>query len=160
MTGLDSWKTLRFLPLIALACSSSVEPHSGVTLLVTNATCSGGSCSPLEILGFPSNQPLTPGGLWSIDLGLLTGPAACVTFPASAKFLVIGVSNDGTKADTTTYLWTTSLPLALGAQPPSASRILAAPSTRSFVPATAPGWRATLPSASQVSGSVICASAL
>ena len=143
---------LRVLPLIALACSS-LAPRAGVTLLVTNGTCSAGSCSPLEILGFPDNQPRTPGGLWSVDLGPLTGPAACVTFPLSAKFLVIG------GADTTTYLWTTALPLSLGAQPPSASRILASPSTSSFVPATAAGWSATLPGPATVSVSPLCATA-
>jgi hypothetical protein len=147
-------KAFRFLPLIALACSSTVEPHSGITLLVTNGTCGAGSCSPLEILGFPDNQPGTPGGLWSIDLGLVTGSAACVTLPLSAKFLVIG------GADTTTYLWTTARPLSLGAQSPSASRIFASPSTSSFVPAAAAGWRATLPGAAQVSASPLCATAL
>lgn len=145
---------LRLLPVIAPACSTTVAPRSGVTLLVTNGTCSAGSCAPLEILGFPDNQPRTPGGLWSIDLGPLTGAAACVTFPASAKFLLI------CGADTTTFLWTTTLPLSLGTQPPSASRIYASPATSSFVPAAAPGWRATLPGAAQVSASPIRATAL
>ena len=154
MTSFQIRKVLRFLPLLALACSSTVAPRSGVTLLVTNATCSAGSCSPLEILGFPDNQPQTPGGLWSIDLGLLTGPGACVTLPLSAKFLIIG------GADTTTYLWTTALPLSLSVQPLSASRIFASPGTSSFVPAAAAGWRATLPGVAQVSASPVCATAL
>ncbi len=79
---------------------------------------------------------------------------ACVTLPLSAKFLVIG------GADTTTYLWSTALPLSLGVQPPSASRIFASPSTSSFVPAAAARWRATLPGAAPVSASSVCATAL
>ena len=154
MPRLPVRSALRFLPLITLACSSTVAPRAGVTLLVTNGTCSAGSCSPFEILGFPENQPRTPGGLWSIDLGPLTGPAACVTLPLSATFLVIG------GADTTTYLWTTALPLSLGAQPPSASRLFATPSTSSFVPAAAAGWSAILPGVAQVSVSPMCATAL
>ena len=145
MTRCHAWSALRFLLLTALACSSSVEPRSNVRLLVTNGTCGSSSCSPLQVLAFPSNQPRTPGGLWSIDLGLITAPSACLTLPSSATFRVIGVSNDGTKGDTTTFAWTTAVPLSLGAQPPSASRIFAAPTTSSFVPATAPGWSATLP---------------
>ena len=154
MTRCRIRKALRFLPVFALACSSTVAPRSGITLLVTNGTCNAGSCAPLEILGFPDNQPRTPGGLWSIDLGPLTERAACVTLPLSARFLVIG------GADTTTFLWTTALPLSLGAQPPSVSRIFASPSTGSFVPAAAAGWRVTLPGAAQVSANPLCATAL
>jgi hypothetical protein len=144
------------LLLATLACSSSLEPRSGVTLLVTNGTCQAGQCTPLAILGFPSNQPITPGGLWSIDLGLLTVPAACLTFPRSAIFRVIGVSNDGTKADTTTYTWTTALPLSLGALEPPASRLWASPSTAAFVPASAPSWIVNLPAGSHVSPRQAC----
>jgi hypothetical protein len=144
------------LLLAALACSSTVAPRAGVTLRITNGTCLGASCTPLQVLGFPSNQPLTPGGFWSIDLGLLTGPSACLAFPPSATFRVIGVSNDGTQADTTTYTWTTATPLSLGAQSPSASRIMAAPSTSAFVPARASGWSVTLPGGSRVSTTEAC----
>lgn len=143
----------------ALACSSSsssTEPRSGVTLLVTSGTCQAGSCTPLQILGFPSNQPLTPGGAWSIDLGLLTTPTACLTFPRSAIFRIIGVSNDGTKADTTTLTWTTAIPLSLGAQAPGAFRLMASPNTSAFVPARAAGWTVSLPSGSQVSPAQAC----
>jgi len=139
-----------------LGCSSTVEPRAGVTLLITNGTCETGQCAPLQILGFPSNQPLTPGGFWSIDLGVITALSACLTFPRSATFRVIGVSNDGTKADTTTSTWTTAIPLSLGAQSPSASRIMAAPSTSAFVPASSPGWSVAMPGDSRVSPTQTC----
>ncbi len=144
------------LPLLAvLSCSSIVEPRAGVTLLVTNGTCLAGRCDSLRVLGFPSKQPLTPGGFWSLDLGLITTSQACLTLPPSATFRVIGVGGDGT-ADTITYTWTSAKALSLGAQPPSSSRIQASPSTTAFVPANAAGWRVTFPTGSQATPSSVC----
>ena len=82
--------TLSVLCLGAIACSSSVEPSQSVTLQVTNQTCSPGPCAPLQILAFPSNQPKTPGGFWSLDLGVVTAASACLTIPANATFRVSG----------------------------------------------------------------------
>lgn len=128
-----------------ISCSSSVEPRSGVTLLITNGSCRLGPCQSLEVLAFPSDQPNTPGGLWSLDLGVLTTAQACFTLPPKAEFRVIGV-RDGGGADTTTLTWTNAKALSLGAQPPSASRFSATPSTATFVPADAAGWQVTVPS--------------
>jgi len=137
------------------ACSSSVEPRSGITLLVTNGTCMAGPCSSQEVLAFPSNQPNTPGGSWSLDLGTMSAPQLCITIPASATFRVISLNADGS-ADTTKFTWTTELPVTLGVQAPSTSRILASPSTSKFVPATAAGWNITLPGGSQVVPASTC----
>ena len=134
--------------LAVLCCSSVTEPHSTVMLLVTNATCLAGACDSLQVLAFPSNQPHTPGGYWSVDLGLVTAQQACFSLPHSAAFHVIGVHDDGT-ADTTTYVWTTADSLFLGAQPPSSSRLHAHPTTSAFVPDDAAGWRITLPSGTE-----------
>ena len=101
------------LVLAALSCSSSLEPKSNVTLLVTNASCAPGPCMAQEVLAFPSNQPETPGGDWSLDLGTMTGPQLCVTIPISATFLVSG------PGETTTFDWTTAKPVSLGVQQPS-----------------------------------------
>jgi hypothetical protein len=138
-------------PLVfaALSCSSSLEPRGDITLLVANGSCLPGPCSSQEVLAFPSNQPNTPGGNWSLDLGTMSGPELCITFPASATFRVIGLNDDGS-ADTTKLMWTTALPVTLGVQAPSASRISASPSTSGFVPAMAAGWSITLPGESQV----------
>jgi hypothetical protein len=142
---------------VALACTSTVEPPVGITLSVTNATCVAGRCDSLRILGFPDNQPATPGGLWSLDLGLLTTTRACVTLPPSAEFHVIGVRDDGT-ADTVTFRWTSGDPISLGAQPPATPRPLASPDTPAFVPAGAAGWQVTLPAASAPTPASACAS--
>ena len=139
------------IPLLvfgALSCSSSVEPRGAITLLVTNSTCLPGPCSTQEVLVFPSNQPHTPGGYWSLDLGPMTGSELCVTLPESATFLVIGVSYTN-PPDTTRFIWTTAMPVALGVQAPNTSRLTASPTTSGFVPATSAGWSITLPGGSQ-----------
>ncbi len=75
---------------LLVACAKDVVgPRSGVTLLVTNATCTAGACDSVRILAFPSNQPNTPGGPWSVDLGVMTTPQKCFALPPSAKFYVI-----------------------------------------------------------------------
>ena len=145
------------LVFAALSCSSIDEPRSGVTLLVTNESCLAGSCDSLRVIAFPSNQPNTPGGLWSLDLGIITTSRACFTLPPTATFRVIGIRQDGT-ADTTTYTWTNTKSLSLGALPPSSSRIQAGPSTSAFVPAKAAGWRITFPTGSQATPSSACTS--
>jgi hypothetical protein len=147
--------TVTLVVLASWACSSAVEPRSDITLLVTNATCLNGRCDSLKVLGFPGNQPRTPGGFWSINLGLVTTPQACFTFPSSATFRVIGVNTDGTR-DTTTFIWTSADELSLGVQPPAASPIQASPSTTVFVPAIAAGWSITFPAGSPLTTSSAC----
>jgi len=129
------------LLLAFLACSTPTEPAAGITLLVTNGTCRFDVCDTVRVLGFPAGQPLTPGGYWSLDLGLVAGPSACLTLPPSAEFHVIDASN----ADTTTVTWTTSDSLSLGSQPAGAPLLFATPSMTGFVPERAEGWRVTLP---------------
>jgi len=127
------------LMLAVVSCSSSLEPKSDVTLLVTNGSCDPGPCRAQQVLAFPSNQPNTPGGDWFVDLGTMTGPQLCVTIPISATFVVSG------PGETTKFVWNTAKPVALGVEAPSESRFEASPSTSAFVPATAAGWSITLP---------------
>jgi hypothetical protein len=126
--------------LSLFACSSGVEPRfSSATLLVENTTCDS-TCAPIQILGFPTNQPNTPGGFWSINIGVLTTRSGCFTIPASSTFRII--SNGVTEK---TFAWTLLNPLALGALLPRATALQALPSTAAFVPATAAGWKVSLP---------------
>ncbi|HEX5437335.1 MAG TPA: hypothetical protein VFW98_09245 [Gemmatimonadaceae bacterium] len=148
---------LSLLMVLALACSSSLEPRSGVTLHVINGSCQSGQCDSLRILGFPGNQPNTPGGFWSVDLGVITGAQACFTLPPTATFRVIGEHSDGTR-DTVTTTWTNAMPLALGALPPTWSSLQASPSTKAFVPADEAGWQVTLPAGTQATPSARCSS--
>ena len=147
--------TVLWVLFVTISCSSAVEPRSGVTLLVTNGTCQGGNCDSLRVLGFPGNQPLTPGGFWSLDLGLITASEACFTLPRTAAFHVIGVRVDGTR-DTTTFTWTSAMSLALGAEPPSSFMLQARPTSAAFVPASAAGWQITVPGGSQATPSSAC----
>lgn len=140
------------LALAPVACSTPVEPGSVPTLLITNATCESGACAPVVILGFPSDQPHTPGGYWSVEIGVAAGPSACLSLPPSAMFRVIDASTGA--ADT--LIWTIADPLALGVPGPGGSRILALPSTGTFVPADASGWRVTLPGGTGVARAQPC----
>ena len=156
--------TLPFLFLAASACSSSGDPlasviaHSpaAVTVLVTNGTCADAHCDSLRVLAFPSNQPRTPAGFWSLDLGVLAGRQGCFTLPPSATFRVIGVNPDSSR-DTTTFDWTPARAVSLGSQAPSDSRFWASPSTIEFQPDHATGWRITLPGDSSVVAAAPCA---
>ena len=147
--------TISLIVFATISCSSSLEPRSGVTLLVTNSTCHEGQCDSLEVLAFPSNQPNTPGGLWRLDLGLITTAQACFILPPSAVFRIIG-EHEGGGADTTSIRWTNAMALSLGTLPPSASWIGASPSTSSFVPADAAGWQITVPDGSQPAQGAAC----
>jgi hypothetical protein len=142
-----------------LSCSpgeTAPASYESVPLLVTNGTCLEGHCDSLRVIGFPVNQPNTPGGPWSLGLGVVTTPQACLTIPPSGVFRVIGVHDDGAR-DTVAYTWTPALGISLGAQPPSSLRRLASPSTASFVPAGAAGWSVTLPGDSVVQSAASCA---
>ena len=129
------------LLLASIACSSAVEPRSGVTLLVRNATCDPGPCQAIRVLAFPQEQPLTPGGAWSLDLGVVTTAAACLTIPATAHF---DVTDAGTGAVSVTA-WTSNDALSLAPWAPSDARFTANPTTAPFVPATANSWSVALP---------------
>ncbi len=148
--------TVSVLLFAVASCSSTLEPRSGVTLLVSNETCQAGHCDSLEVLAFPGEQPDTPGGYWSIDLGRITTPQACFTLPVTATFSVIGNRENGA-VDTTTFTWNDAQALSLGTVPPAPTRLFANPSTNAFRPASAAGWRVTLPAETQVTSSSACA---
>lgn len=85
----------------------------------------------------------------------MTGPEACLTIPVTATFLVIGIHADST-ADTTKYVWTNAMALALVAEVPEFVVVYAAPTTPSFVPAESGGWQITLPGESRATASSGC----
>ncbi len=140
------------LCMTLLTCSSGTEPRAGVTLRVTNAACLMGSCEPLHVLAFPHQQPITPGGPWSLDLGVLASPEACLTFPPSATFRIWEVGS----TDTTKITWTSGDPVSLGTLGPTDFRFAAGPSTSEFVPASAAGWFIVLPGGTQASPAPRC----
>jgi hypothetical protein len=145
-------KYARTFALLSLfACSSGIEPRfSSATLLVENTTCDS-ACAPIQILGFPTNQPNTPGGMWAIEIGVLTTRSGCFSLPPSATFRII--SNGVTEKN---FMWTLRDPLALGTPVPPATRLQAGPSTATFVPATAAGWKVSLPSGVGLSATEGC----
>lgn len=156
MDQLRRCQPLWLLFLTATACTSATEPRSGMTLLVTNVACQTDQCAPVMVLGFPDNQPHTPGGLWSLELGLVTTASACLELPATATFRVIGWSADGTRADTTLFPWTSARGLSLGTRLPSESGFRASPSTLEFAPAKSSGWSVSLPGTGAVSPAPAC----
>ena len=156
---------VQLLALVALVtgCSSPVGPSghatytSGVPLLVINGNCVAGQCTPLRVLAFPGQdrQPGTPGGLWSLDLGVVSQPQTCLFIPPSAIFRIIGQNGNGT-ADTLAIRWTSENPLSLAAVPLSANLSTAQPSTGDFTPATESTWHVTLPGPAVVEGGAGC----
>jgi hypothetical protein len=95
----------------------------------------------MRVLAFPQNQPRTPGGWWSIDLGTVTTATACVRIPPSAHFTI----NDVSTGTSVVVRWTSRDSLALGSWAPSGERFTATPSTEWFVPQRARAWRVALP---------------
>ena len=116
------------------------EPRP-VKLLVTNTSCGPDGCTAFHVLAIPENQPNTPAGYWSIDLGEVTTASACLTIPATATFKIIDA---GTGA-TTTVTWTTRKNVSLGARMFGQLPMQSSPSTGTFVPAAHDGWRTALP---------------
>ena len=117
------------------------EDPQEVGLLITNGTCDGDVCSPIRVRAFPDNQPHTPGGPWSIDLGVVTGRTACLMLPASQEARVTAAGTGETK----TWSWSTARGTSLGADDSSEAWFFAHSTTPSFIPADAAGWSITLP---------------
>jgi hypothetical protein len=135
--------------ILTIGCAASDNVTAGnptpiVSVLVTNYTCSAGHCDSIEVLAFPSNRPVTPGGLWNVSLGVVTTPTACLTLHAADTARVSGPDSTGT-VKTTLYIWTPSLPVSIGWIRPGDGRLMASPITTDFVPVSAAGWTVTLP---------------
>jgi hypothetical protein len=137
-----------------VACSEGTAPElagsAPVTLAITNGTCAAGTCQTFQVLAFPGNQPHTPGGLWSLDVGTMSTESACLTLPDTATFRIIGPS------DTVVVRWTQSDSVSVGALIPGGDRLRASPSTRAFVPTRAAGWSITLPGDTVVAMAAPC----
>lgn len=127
--------------LFVLSCDLTTGPRSPVTLLVTNATCDAGTCFPIEVRGFPLDQPSTPGGPWSLKLGTISAASACLILPSADTARVTNADT----GKTTTYVWTADDLLALGTLDPGEAWFQAKASTGEFVPGNASGWAVTLP---------------
>lgn len=144
MIRLRSLTAVPLTLLTALSCSSPSAPHGAITLNVSNGTCSLGRCGAQQVLAFPGNQPHTPGGFWSLDLGTVTGSSLCVTIPAADTFRIIGTLSTGA-VDTALVVWTGAMPVSLGVQDIAGDRFMATPTTSGFVPDQAGGWSIRLP---------------
>lgn len=138
------------LLLFALACDTTTSPPPPSSLLVINTTCFIGSCEPIEVRGFPENQPHTPGGPWSMELGVVEGESACLVLPTADTFRV------GGPGETTLYTWTVRDALSLGVQEPGTSAMFAMPSTDGFVPSMADGWSVALPRGGAIAPDETC----
>jgi hypothetical protein len=143
---------------LTLACTSTTDvDESGPlpSILLTNGTCSSGTCTPLEIRAFPSNQPRTPGGYWSIELGTVSQEYACLKLHRADTFRVIG-QRVNARPDTTYFIWKVGDTISLGMLEPGASALLARPETEPFVPKGGSGWSVILPGDKTVSPAEVC----
>lgn len=80
------------------------------------------------------------------DVGVVSTPFACLTLPGPGTFGV------GTEA----LQWTLRDSLALAGLPAGASGLSVGPSTGSFVAASAPGWKVSLPGGNTVRAAAAC----
>ena len=137
------------LSMLLAACSDGTGPALPSRLFVTNTTCAAGSCATFEVLAFPENQPTTPAGSWSLDLGAVTGPSACLLIPGSATFTIV----DAGTGNKTVVRWSTTQQVSIGLVTAGQSRLQASPSSGTFIPARAAAWSVALPgSATPVPG--------
>ena len=134
-------RALVLTALLPLLGCSIFESQEQPTLLVYNATCDPGPCLPLTVYAFPANQPHTPGGFWTFDIGWAMEAVTCLALPSKRDF---GVTNADTGA-TTVYTWTPGDSVAIGSTFAYESHFANAPSTDAFLPSRAEGWRVTLP---------------
>jgi len=141
MNGKATLTSCAALLILLAGCSDGTGPVQSSKLLVTNTSCAAGPCLTFEVLAFPENQPMTPGGLWSLDLGGVAGASACLTIPASAAFTI----TDAGSGARTVVRWTTEHPVSIGFVTSSQSRLQASPSTGTFVAAHAAAWSVALP---------------
>jgi hypothetical protein len=144
--------TVPLLVCAVAACSSPVAPRQGVTLLVINERCATGRCDSLEVLAFPTVQPHTPGGLWHIDLGLMTSAQQCFILPAADSFVVSGP--DGA----TVFSWSDAKGTRIAALPPNEAGLQAQPTSQVFVPAAAAGWKISVPTGTTLEAAASCSS--
>jgi hypothetical protein len=135
----------------AVAANDTSGPYTGpqVTLLVTNATCQGGSCDSLDVRLYPQDELITPAGLWSVSLGVVTARQACLMVPLSEVQRIIA---EGAHPDTTVKTWTPGLAASLGGLEPRANVFASSPSTSAIIMGGAAGWSVTLPGGQPVAG--------
>jgi len=129
-------KFFRLLAAMALSsCGSSSNPSGPIMINVTNATCSSGQCTSMQVVAhLQLTTPPPPGG-WIVILGTVSSPSACLVIPASGTF-------NGTVGGTPKPVqWSTSNTFTLTGDN-------AAQPTREFVPDQAPGWSVTFPGGS------------
>jgi hypothetical protein len=138
--------------LVAPIGCATVGSSSGITLHVVNETCRTGQCAPLQVLGFPGNQPSMQGHPWILELGVVETPEACLVLPPRATF---SVSHAGS-GEVETYDWSIQEPLSVGTRVSGQSAVAVGPSTFPFVPAQQAGWSIALPGGELVSAAVPC----
>ena len=116
-------------------CTGPSTPPPGVTLLVTNATCTADECTPLSIHGFVPKFTVPGQPPWGfLDIGLAHSASTCLTLPSSHTLTVTGP--DGA----TDITWTLADPMILTAVDPDRAILL---TPAEFVPEEAEGWAVT-----------------
>jgi len=128
--------------LLAAACTTEPKSAAPPSLLVTNATCDGGACAPLEVGVWPSKFALPcPVGGCHVLLATVTSASACVPIPRSLSLKAIREDSLGYYDTTIVATWTPTEWLELTAWGLQGAAQL----DTSFVPASSSGWSLSLP---------------
>ena len=150
---MNALRVLRSVLLASVAaCRSTTAPPSPVSLFVQNGSCTSTGCDTVYVAAVPNTQPGTPGGIWVFNLGMVTGPSACLSIPGARTFRIIAQPS----GHETRIEWTTADTLYLGLTRIPMSRMDGIPNNPGFSPAAATGWSITFPTDSVPTPTASC----
>jgi hypothetical protein len=139
---ITAFNTILFGFIGVFGCSSLTEPSEPPTLFVTNPLCGGSQCREVRIGAYITTFTVPQAPQGSRNLGIFSGPTACLRFPPSWELAVHTSDSSGAVISSDTMTWTPDDALYLTVVDMEASEWLA--KTQTFTPGDEEGWVLTL----------------